>query len=202
MKPAPLGSQDWTRGTTSSPEILPSTISCPAPSSPLWFTTGSSPTPAFHYTSGSQPDSSEKLDTKLDTLYTNIRKALFKSTMFLFSGGWIFSFIDSIPTPLQIGELLWTPGWRITPDISDSLSQEPTQSPSLLSPRGQKRHWLQSLGKNDRVIMDRRLHTDLRRYSHLHNHHIVPIPPLQTSSQDFFISCLHIKVEEWNKGIH
>lgn len=128
MKPAPLGSQDWTRGTKSSPEILPSTISCPAPSSPPSFTTGSSPTTTFHYSSGSQPDLFRKAGHK--ALYTNLGKELFKNTMFLFFGGSIFSFIDCLSTPLQIAEFLRTPGWRITPDISDSLSQKPTQSPS------------------------------------------------------------------------
>lgn len=74
---------------------------CPPPSAALitilWIATGSSPTIAFHYTSGSQPDLFRKAGYK--PLYTNLRKTLLKNTMFLFFGGLDFLFCRLHPYP-------------------------------------------------------------------------------------------------------
>lgn len=55
MNPIPLRSDEGTRGNKSRPELPPSANSCPDYNPPLWFSTGSSPSLAFLYTSGSQP---------------------------------------------------------------------------------------------------------------------------------------------------
>lgn len=106
-------SEEWegTRGNKSRPEIPPSANSCPDYNPPLWFSTGSRPSLAFLYTTGSQPSpicrSHQKKQVGCELPY--IRLQLKKKANPLSAAAfwvwevWIFSLLGTAALlPLQI----------------------------------------------------------------------------------------------------
>lgn len=113
----------------------------------------------------------------------------FVSSSFLGLGGLDFLLVgDCSPTPTPDScEVPRMPGWRTTTAVLDSLPHQPIPFPKP----GEKRHWLQLLEQNDRVICGlealHRLPIKLWKYLDVHNHHAFSNPTPQTYSQDLFL---------------